>query len=167
MHICEATEVFVFAENIRFLALMAYVRFCSGMGYSGVWVVSVVGGWWIEQTDNQTWWNHILLSNKESLIWNTCNMCYSEGYFVAPCRKIHFLHNYRISAWKCPWQKNIDCWKFLKTGDTGYIHNFYPSSQYLVLCHFVQKNDCICCCYYGFFIYFRRKNSVLQFSNYV
>ena len=126
MHICEAKEVFVFAESIRFLALMAYVRFCSGIGYSGVWVVSVVGGWWIEQTDNQTWWNHILLSNKESLIWNTCNICYSEGNFVVPCRKIHFLHNYRISAWKCPWQKNIDRWKILKTGDTGYTHNFSP-----------------------------------------
>ena len=36
MHICEAKEVFVFAENIRFFALMAYVRFCSGMGYTGV-----------------------------------------------------------------------------------------------------------------------------------
>ena len=36
MHICEAKEVFVFDESIRFLALMAYVRFCSGIGYSGV-----------------------------------------------------------------------------------------------------------------------------------
>ena len=36
MHICEAKEVFVFAESICFLALMGYVRFCSGMGYSGV-----------------------------------------------------------------------------------------------------------------------------------
>ena len=38
MHICEAKKVFVFDESIRFLALklMAYVRFCSGIGYSGV-----------------------------------------------------------------------------------------------------------------------------------
>ena len=63
-----------------------YIEVGCGMKYSGVWVVSVWDGWWLEQTDNQTWWNYILLSNKESPTWDICNICYSERNFVVPCR---------------------------------------------------------------------------------